>query len=1367
MRLRLSILRNDLPSVSIVFKPSGIDPTIADLLKDISLIVPLEDADGQWGLEDYVVEVVASTHLLPASTASRRNASSELSLIRSPAKRKLEFEAREKCYELLHYMMVKDVVQEHDELIIRPLTSTELTERVLGGRHQIRGDGRHLFDGIGWGRRRLKRETGRPEITIPPRKRRKIEHDVDENNAIGLLGDGVANEDDDFQSDQDDVGENELLQITERAEFEDADSDQDDEDDEPYADVDEGNASSDSGLDDADLETELTGLLEDAENDLRLLEEKRREFEDFEAASTLPPAVLIPRSSQKKRKAGDDHKQEYDDTAFEGFSTPGRQPVSPIIHNREDSPTTDDSSDSSDDSDSDSDPSDISFGYNDLPSPKDAQKRADGNKSETTTKPLLDDDDWTSSSDITEDEPSLAPAIQDDETTSSSDISTTDESDEEWNSSSSSSSPSSSSSSGSDVGESEDDIVKLPTPNAKLLKPFKGPLSTPNPDLRPLARQVPPGSGSSQTHRNNQRAKRRKRLSSLKEAGLLSADADFTAMDEFLLEQGLNEASELNGESDDFFADINARKANLIEELESHPVVDPVAGDVEFDPFESPEAGITTLASETDGFMEGVTMSQGIGLSEPMSGSPKKRARLDIASSRRLLFGALGVRTPKTAEEEEALREKLSKVGRKPLAQSTNVTNATAGGPPAPRSDDSWRKKLKVSAVECEVQGLKLKPPPFPFEQGWDHEAKARLKSFRSTGRVTDLEGDEDAYNFAPDMSTVHGDVDAVHGVETPTIESRTVSAENVEQETMPIPTDFAQLSSLEPDQILPGTIIAYKELQITPDGQPEVSGFRVARVISVNLDGSLQLQLSKRDRDAMRQALYDSVTGERVYSRFEVPSEENEESDNLSSEQVRPLEDLLESKLVQISSVQVPRSDHGIEDRNQPAVLTEEESSAAIPDSKPEATSAGQETLLSEHIATHIHVATPRRDEITTIIKEAGFDSAINKKLLHPIPSLGGDNRNGSPELASSRRSSRHSSQRRSAEPVAKAAHASLDTSGFDSPRPNNGWMSSPSQAPREALLIHGAETSQITQEAVDQEQQAQGDDTNAATAEVLYPHISQLEVGSSVNTHANSSSHQDAQHVEPLENIDEADITRLEDEPDPPTNVFDDVAGDAGGDIEDLPPSVAEPSQDYAVGPYRQRDQLENDHNSSMIDSFLGPRPLDGSDDSFADDVHNLPSQRRKVFPRTSKVSTPPLKQAILRSSQDESSDQSESPELKISASQRQASPRLSQISEAHEPNDGQPGGQSNQVVIDLTQSSDAVSPGGSDGEFWTSTQTRSKRARYSKGSSMSLRSHGKGKGEEAQQRGDDDLDAEPRVVSDEGLGKRRMLVTRKARV
>lgn len=136
MRLYLSIERNALAPVKTVWPLSDLQQkwTIAQLLEAIDKTFPLETQ--HWGLEDYVVTLNG--------------------------------------YECVHHHEIASICKDNDALVIRPLQTIEVRARTMSGRHQISNDGRRLFDGIAFGRPALKPPV-RPDIHIPPRKRRKLD----------------------------------------------------------------------------------------------------------------------------------------------------------------------------------------------------------------------------------------------------------------------------------------------------------------------------------------------------------------------------------------------------------------------------------------------------------------------------------------------------------------------------------------------------------------------------------------------------------------------------------------------------------------------------------------------------------------------------------------------------------------------------------------------------------------------------------------------------------------------------------------------------------------------------------------------------------------------------------------------------------------------------------------------------------------------------------------------------------------------------------------------------------------------------------------------------------------------------------------
>lgn len=62
---------------------------------------------------------------------------------------------------------------------MRPLQTTDIRFRRISGRHQISVDGKHLYDGVAFGRPFLQLAS-RPPIRIPPRKKRRITYDGDD-----------------------------------------------------------------------------------------------------------------------------------------------------------------------------------------------------------------------------------------------------------------------------------------------------------------------------------------------------------------------------------------------------------------------------------------------------------------------------------------------------------------------------------------------------------------------------------------------------------------------------------------------------------------------------------------------------------------------------------------------------------------------------------------------------------------------------------------------------------------------------------------------------------------------------------------------------------------------------------------------------------------------------------------------------------------------------------------------------------------------------------------------------------------------------------------------------------------------------------
>ena len=123
----------------------------------------------------------------------------------------------------------------------------------------------------------------------------------------------------------------------------------------------------------------------------------------------------------------------------------------------------------------------------------------------------------------------------------------------------------------------------------------------------------------------------------------------------------------------------------------------------------------------------------------PEDSNQTRRSRLDTASSKRLIFGALGLRTPKSKQDEDALRARLDTSKRKAtqVAQEDNVIDFA-------KQDQSQvvleaavdedfdaellDSKISIRAVECCYDDVEYSKPPFPFVQRWDPQQQNYFK---------------------------------------------------------------------------------------------------------------------------------------------------------------------------------------------------------------------------------------------------------------------------------------------------------------------------------------------------------------------------------------------------------------------------------------------------------------------------------------------------------------------------------------------------------------------------------------------------------------------------------------------------------------
>ncbi|KAI0440410.1 hypothetical protein F4803DRAFT_527203 [Xylaria telfairii] len=151
MRLRLVVRRHGLPELRLMWHVSlDSNPSISKLLEQLNNHVPLESE--HWGLEDYVVEL----HDTDGAD-----------------------------FECLHYQLVRSVLKPDDRVFIRALDRDDNRRRRISGRLQISSDGRHLIDGVAFGRPNLKTPAARPPVHIPPLKRARLTYTQQDDEDLG------------------------------------------------------------------------------------------------------------------------------------------------------------------------------------------------------------------------------------------------------------------------------------------------------------------------------------------------------------------------------------------------------------------------------------------------------------------------------------------------------------------------------------------------------------------------------------------------------------------------------------------------------------------------------------------------------------------------------------------------------------------------------------------------------------------------------------------------------------------------------------------------------------------------------------------------------------------------------------------------------------------------------------------------------------------------------------------------------------------------------------------------------------------------------------------------------------------------------
>ena len=871
LRLRVTVQRHGIPDVKFVWPcaRAAADLSVAQLLAQINEVVPLEG--GEWGLEDYAVELVG-----PAGE-----------------------DGLGRGYECLHFQQVQQILKDEDQIVyvcstrplaalgsvprgdwdtdqsavcrIRSLLGEDLKRRRLSGRHQISEGGKHLVDGLAFGRPWLRTPRDRPSIELPPRKRQRAieynnedEYDDSYEHPMLLLEAPELAEDDGTYAP---ALNNAITTANNRAE-----------DDGSFADVDENTdeeIDDELELADGDMAEELELLRQDnavVGEDPALATKIGHDPSDatshgdafaqemglLQAAFPLTSASAIGvelgrhdgniMHAYEALKRSNDPALSLDKVlemmlgdlmnvaVYDGDNDPNEKaPARPLIQVVEsddnDSADTDDtsSSDSSDSSGSD---------------------EADGGEGE-------EDGDSEQGNNSEEDSDSESESESESESGSGSDSD-------------------SGSDSGSDSDSSDDNTAIV----GQVYPMFSTePAAAAKKNTGVVQAESAPHTGLTKTQKRN--ARRRKLLAHRK-----SLDGSTGTPDSAPTELSLQE-----------------RKEQLLKSLEQ-------GSNANAEEHQGNQGEANDVAAERQG-------------STPKETPQSRRSRVDVGAGRRLLFGALGLKAPKSKADEEKIKQGLMKDVR-PL-NNPRVAEARTGQDAAPAEDedpDEWRKHISYSAVECCHEGVVLSEPPFPFRQRWDPQQQGRHWGKGKRKRQSQ-EFTEDYYD---DSAVFYEDGDFAGGAtrrssgrgfkpfgpKAPAQDQSGASdkANGAQPEAKkpekaddvpPVPADLGSLPTLTAGVAKEGMVVTWKQMAMSKATrwQPEI--VQLTGTVQASTDeAELHVLLAVRDRE-VRDRVYDSETGKRVYDKFEVPDSDGEdEAGEDDGQRVVPWDELMEPRILQ-----------------------------------------------------------------------------------------------------------------------------------------------------------------------------------------------------------------------------------------------------------------------------------------------------------------------------------------------------------------------------------------------------------------------------------------------------------------------------------
>ena len=331
-------------------------------------------------------------------------------------------------------------------------------------------------------------------------------------------------------------------------------------------------------------------------------------------------------------------------------------------------------------------------------------------------------------------------------------------------------------------------------------------------------------------------------------------------------------------------------------------------------------------------------------------------------------------------------------------------------------ADDSWKNKINIRAVECCHEGIELSTPPFPFVQRWDpqqqrgyigdghqkrkgkkrkrnnpdyydecsyeaSQSKAvRYDSYQAPEDESDVLNAKtgiDAQEEYPDDLYIQGCHDSQAVSEQLLRETGDASAETLKDASksfvdLPsLPDDPSTCPALTRELAKEGTVIAFKQLEMSAETnwQPRISEYQVAIINEVTNDTLLRMRPAKRNHPE-RQIQYDHSTGQRIYSKFEMPGYSDQDDGGM-------LEISFDELINPITLQPVQTEPSGQKDEN--SVIDGISGPKLFGDIKLPNKDSDEYRLGLDGVASEaIEPSEESRKQISELIKDAGWHSSI-----------------------------------------------------------------------------------------------------------------------------------------------------------------------------------------------------------------------------------------------------------------------------------------------------------------------------------------------------------------------------------------------------